>query len=267
MDNKFRNPVAFLIVFYTACLVMDGPIHGSDKRSSIDLPRILEKTAEYCERLDKAALHFVCNEEIEELIYRGRVYTRYTYVYDYQLIRKDDKIEERRVLLEENGGPKNEENADLKTKRFRHEYVVFGPIGLLEESRQRLHDYAIMKEEKYRGDRCYVIEVTPKPEIKTGGLFGKAWVRQSDCSIMKIQWNQQSMGNIDKIREIADSVRARARITFTSEYAFEKNGIRFPSRYAVKEEYLRRTRMKTSETTTTYNDYRFFIVETEVKIK
>jgi len=65
------------------------------------------------------------------------------------------------------------------------------------------------------------------------------------------------MGNIEKIREIADSFRAKARITFTSEYAFEKNGIRFPSRYTVKEEYVRRTRMKASETTTTYKDYKF----------
>jgi hypothetical protein len=49
----------------------------------------------------------------------------------------------------------------------------------------------------------------------------------------------------------------------------EKNGIRFPSRYFVKESYINPSRGKLtlSETTVTYSDYKFFTVETEVMIK
>lgn len=62
---------------------------------------------------------------------------------------------------------------------------------------------------------------------------------------------------------------ARPSINFISEYAYEKNGIRFPSQYLVKEEYIHpgMGRILVSETKVVYNDYRFFIVETEVEIK
>jgi hypothetical protein len=53
----------------------------------------------------------------------------------------------------------------------------------------------------------------------------------------------------------------------TSEYAFEKNGIRFPSRYIVKGSYLGKLgrRFQRSETDVTYDRYKFFTVETEVR--
>lgn len=271
MKRKLRNRAAFLIVLGVVCLNPYILSESEETGDTADLPQILEKAAEYCKRLDRISLHFICNEEIKERIYYQIYFRRFfkenSYIYDYQLIRKDKKVEERRVLLGENGEPKNEENADLKTKRFWHKYVIFGPIGLLSESQQKRHDYVIKKEEKYKGDKCYVIEVVPKPDTKTGGLFGKAWVRQNDCSIMKIEWNQQSMGNIDRIEKDAEKLGVKPRITFASEYEFEKNGIRFPSKYFVKEEYVRRTRLPVSETTVIYKDYRFFIVETEVKIK
>jgi hypothetical protein len=236
-----------------------------------DLAQILKKTADYCKRLDRIALHFVCNEEIKERIYYSYHFRSFfrenSYIYDYQLIRKDAKIEERRILLEENGEPKKEENAELQTNRFWHKYVIFGPIGLLGESQQKRHNYVIKKVEKYKGDECYVIEVFPKPGEKSDYLYGKAWVRKSDSSIMKIEWDQESMGNIDRVIKKAEELGVRPRITFTSEYEFEKNGIRFPSKYFVKEDYIRQTRVTASETTVLYKDYKFFIVETEVKIR
>lgn len=131
-----------------------------------------------------------------------------------------------------------------------------------------IHNYAIKKEVKFKGERCHVIEVVPKSQVQPNHLFGKAWVRQNDCSILKIEWYQESMGNIERIEEQASKLEAKPRITFVSEYAFEKNGIRFPSRYFIKEEYVKRARrLKISETAIVYKDYKFFIVETKIKIK
>ncbi len=239
---------------------------GNDE--PLELEQILKKAAEYCERLERVSLHFVCNEAIKErLYYFRRFYRENNYVYDYQLIRKGENIEERRILLEENGKSRHEENAKLKTKRFWHKYVIFGPIGLLCASQQQNHDYTVENEEKIKGDRCLVIKAVPKEEVQADHLFGKIWVRKEDCSIMKIEWNQESMGNIERLEEAAKKAGAKPRITFVSEYAYEKNGIRFPSKYFVKEEYIRWGRYKISETTTFYKDYKFFVVETEVKIK
>ncbi len=262
-----RRILTILLIFIAAFLVPSVLSESDEKSGEVDLPRILKKTAAYCKRLNEIALHFICNEQIKERFYMGRFFEQNTYVYDYQLIRKAMAIEERRVLIEENGQEKREEYAELKTQRFQHEYVIFGPIGLLSKSRQQLHDYVFKKTEKHKGNKCYVIEVVPKPQTKTGGLFGKAWVRQNDCSIMKIEWNQLSMENIKGIEENARRLGAKPKITFVSEYAFEKNGIRFPSRYTVKEEYIRSNRVKISETIVVYKNYKFFIVETEVKIK
>jgi hypothetical protein len=267
-DKKIRTIIIILFMFVMIHIILNLWVQSSEKVRENDLAQILKKTADYCKRLDRIALHFVCNEEIKErLYYRGRFFTENVYVYDYQLIRKGGNIQEQRKLLEENGEERNEPNAKLKTQRFWHKGVIFGPIGLLGGDQQPHHDYKIQKEEKYKGDKCYVIEVVPRPGKKTDYLYGKAWVRKSDCSIMKIEWNQESMGNIEKIRLEAQKLGAKPRITFTSEYALEKNGIRFPSRYAVKEEYVRRYRAKISETRVIYKDYKFFIVETEVKIK
>jgi hypothetical protein len=251
---------------------------GSDE--PVELERILEKAAEYCRRLERVSLHFVCNEEIKERIYysqrfpsifmgKTRFFWENKFVYDYQLIRKGENIQERRILLEENGKSRYEENAELKTKRFWHKYVIFGPIGLLCESQQHNHDYAVKKEEKLKGDRCLVIEAFPKEDVQVDHLFGKIWIRKDDCSIMKIEWNQESMGNLERIEEEAQRLGAKPSLTFISEYAYEKNGIRFPSLYFVKEEYrhLKKGSLKVSETTAVYKDYKFFIVETEVEIK
>jgi len=55
-------------------------------------------------------------------------------------------------------------------------------------------------------------------------------------------------------------------IIFSSEYSFEKNGIRFPSKYTVKENYIHPIWLTITKSVTnvTYSGYKFFTVETEV---
>jgi len=176
-----------IIMFASICLICSPSIHRAEKDESSILSQILMKSAEYCERLDQVSLHFVCHEEIKEYIYFVEYAPNYidnTYVYDYQLIRKGSSVREMRILIEDNGQKKHEKNAELKTKRFKHKFVIFGPIGLLAKDQQSHYVYKIQKEKKYKGDKCYVIEIVPKPNERTGCLFGKAWVRQSDYSII-----------------------------------------------------------------------------------
>ena len=68
---------------------------------------------------------------------------------------------------------------------------------------------------------------------------------------------------------MAESLRLTPEITLIAEYAFEKNGIRFPSRYQIIEAYRdrRQARIMFSRTTVEYEDYQFFTVETEVKYR
>jgi len=255
---------------------------NSDSTNQVELEVMLKKCAEYCKKLEHSSLYFVCIEEIKERLYyflkptsivkaasSTGFFSENTFIYDYQLIRKDNKITERRNLIEENGKKKDEKDASLKTKMFGHKYVIFGPIGLLSESWQKHHDYRIVKEEKVKGERAIVLEVVPHSDQELEHLFGKVWVRKNDFSILKIEWNQKSMRNFEKIEEVAKELGAEPHITFISEYTFEKNGIRFPSKYFVREEYSRpyRRKFKRSETTVTYRDYKYFTVKTDVVYK
>lgn len=261
---------------------------GSDER----LKQILERTKKYCIKLEKAALDFTCKEKIEEKIYKppeikpdmvfsapsrfsGRVAYSYpslqrpylhTCVYDYQLIHKEGQKTEDRTLIEENGRKKNEKNAKPETLSVRVENALFGPIGLLGAEKQALHDYKIIGEETQKEKKIIVIEAVPKPSLNRPHCFGRIWVREDDASIIKIAWDQTSVGNFVTIQATAQELNAEPRLTSVTEYNFEKKGIRFPSKDTTEEAYLMKNGKKflRSSTTILYRDYRFFTVELEV---
>jgi len=69
---------------------------------------ILKRTGAYCDRLGRSALYFVCREKIEEESqYRIRdsmirthgylppAVQKHTWIYDYQLIKKENRFEEK----------------------------------------------------------------------------------------------------------------------------------------------------------------------------
>lgn len=254
-----------------------------------ELENILKKCAEYCEKLTRSVLDFVCREKITEEINTldsrkrdvlgdraGKTLIKSsvwqegselnTYLYDYQMTRKGGKITDRRILLRENGVKKNEVNAEPKIKRFKHHNILFGPIALLDLQWQPLYDYKIVRKEKFKRENTVVIEAIPKETNTSENPWGRVWVREDDYSIVKIEWDKRSLPNLEVFEEDAENFRARPEIKFNLEYGFEKNGIRFPSHYSVVETYYRGESVYfiRSRLDTTYNRYKFFTVETEV---
>jgi VWFA-related protein len=244
---------------------------------------LLRSAAAYCRRLRDAALFFICREEVGERVSRvllrkvdgatlreslllfdgGDRYRHWTY--DYQLVRGQGRYLETRILLDENGQAQHIENARLATERFRHGNVVLGPVDLLGEDAQKLHGYRVINELNMEGEPVIVLDFHPNGENQAS-LYGKAWVRIRDGAVLKIEWTPVSMGNYDKIEQFALTFHAKPLITFASEYAFEKNGLRFPSAYSVEEAYLVGTRkLSLSKTDVVYKRYKFFRVQTEVK--
>lgn len=246
--------------------------------SADPLPTILEKTTEYCRRLEKISLYFVCREEIDErqftppykLFGLGRPdrTVRVSLEYDYQLVRSAQSVEEKRTLLKENGRPRNEPDAPLKTKLYKHRNLIFGPIGLLGEYWQPRHTYRYLGEDTVDKDKAYLIEAGPSGPPEPDLLYGKVWIRKNDFAIVKIEWEQYSLDNSDAVRKMAKSIGhdAEPRISIVGTYGIEKNGIRFLSRVTVHEDYDSRAGIyRASQTEVLYRDYKFFIVETEVR--
>ena len=271
--------------------VIDHP-HGRQDSISGSIPApvlesVLARAAEYCDRLDRSVLNFVCRERIEEWFHPdigprigwprigGAIFVggreTHRYLYDYQLVRdREGFIEERRTLLKEDKKEVRIPGSPLKTRSFSHAKVVMGPLGLLRRETQADHGYRIVREEKVRGEEALVIETVPKPGALRQGLFGTIWLRKKDAGILKIEWNPASIGNYRIIEETARRLDMTPDLLFTSEYAFEKNGVRFPSRYTAKESYRRAKggrRVQVSEVVVIYDEYKFFTVETAVDFK
>ncbi len=287
------------LVLVSAALIFSSPksVPGPAAPSSqdpIDLPEILEKCAVYCDRLEGVILDFVCTESIVETTtelagvkptpVQGSRYgamfnsrwarpgktERSRFVYDYQLIRgKTGAVTERRTLLLENGRKVEEKDAALKTKAFTYSQVVMGPLGLLSRDEQSRLDFEFVKEATFKKEKAIIVEATPKPGNLGEFLYGKIWIRKNDAAILRIEWEPESMGNYEGIELLAKALGLEPQLIFTSEYAFEKNGIRFPSRYKIEERYLRRlkTALIRSTTDVTFSDYKFFTVETGVEIR
>jgi hypothetical protein len=255
----------FVLLLAAACvsLAQPSPQEQADRER---LAAILEKSAEYCRRLDRAALDFVCLEEVTEM---SRHFTPQTdiYLYDYQFIRKNGGAKEKRNLLAVNGKKKNIRDSSLQAVMFRYENVLFGPIGLLSKSWQAYLNYQLVGEDTLNDAKAVVIDATSGPALSEPHCLGRIWIKEDDGSVLKIVWDQKSLGNFQNIAEWAKAHDAEPRITAFSEYGFEKNGLRFPSRNYTELAYLRKDTGKfaNAEISIIYKEYRFFTVETEIK--
>lgn len=248
-----------------------------------DLRSLLAAAAAYCDRLSRSVLDFVCRERVEEWFYPevapakawdrkarrsvvvGRRVT-HDYLYDYQLVRdRKGSVRESRTLLEEDGKEVRVPDALLKTRLFWHARVVMGPLGLLSRERQAEHDFRIVRETKEDGERVVVIEAVPKPGVAADHLVGTVWLRSGDAAILRIEWDPSSIDDYAGVEAAAERFQMTPRVVLTSEYALEKNGIRFPRRYTVKETYVRGgRRFQRSQIDVRYDRYKFFTVETLV---
>lgn len=252
-----------------------------------DLGSMLARAADYCDKLDRSVLNFVCKERIEEwfrpdfhprvsrmgkqtFVYLGRT-ERHRFLYDYQLIRDGEGyITESRTLLKEDKKDVHVADSPLKTRSFTHAKMVMGPLGILRREVQVEHEYRIVKEEKVLGDAALVIEVVPKPGPGQQHLSGTIWLRTADASVLKIEWNPASIGNFLLVADQAQRLGMNPDIVLSTEYAFEKNGVRFPSRYTAKEIYRRGKsggKYQLAEVDVIYDEYQFFTVETRVDIR
>jgi len=247
-----------------------------------DLRYFLERAADYCDRLSQTVLDFVCRERVEEWLYPNAGPVRYfsrpkafsmggrethDFIYDYQLIRdRTGSIRETRTLLKRDKESLRVPGASLETRLFWHARIVMGPLGLLSREHQLDHDYRVLREERVGKERALVVEAVPKPGVRLDHLVGTIWLRVDDAGVLKIEWDPSSMENYAAVERTAERFQMVPRIVLASEFGFEKNGIRFPSRFTIKEIYQRGSRhFQRSEIDVLYDQYKFFTVETQVK--
>jgi hypothetical protein len=268
------------------------PQESQDNRDQARLPAILEAAGEYCERLKNMALYFVCHETIREktsefgktVLFKmsadkpRRLLTsedlktvktvKSSYLYDYQMIKKGDRFDEKRDLLEKNGKKRNEKNVRPETLRMTAKFLVFGPVGFLSKTWQPHFRYEIMGTDVLDKKKAVVIRAVPREITEENYCFGRIWIDETDSSILQIEWEPQSIANLKET--VASPIgELKRRVAWTVTYDVIKNGIRFPGSQLIRETYITKSRTEHTkyEAGYIYNRYRFFTVETEVSLR
>ena len=266
-----------------------------------DLPfeALLERTTEYCRKLESSAFDFVCREEISEsidpaldvrnqgtgrtvvtevpgstrysgpsLVIRSVRKIKHTYVYDYQCVRAGRTIREVRTQLKEDGKKKVVPNADLATSVVIFGNALLGPVGIFGERFQGSYDFSVAGEDKIGKIRVLVIDAMPRPGAPpTRNLYGKAWLDPKTGDILRIEWSENRVGHYDIFEERGKKFGRTPRLVIRSDFSAEKNGIRFPSRLSVEEAYLsdKGKAFIRSKTEVVYTDFKFFSVAYDVR--
>jgi hypothetical protein len=252
-------------IFYRSAVVQEYPEMAELEKMKL----LLLKASDYCARLSQASLDFVCLEDISEKIQdtslHGTEEHKHKYFYDYQFVKKHGQGVEKRRLLERDGINEKGNDEHLVTVSFFYRNVLFGAVDLLAQSFQHLYRYDLKGRELLDGEGVCVIDAVPVPGVPEDINQGRIWIRENDGRVLKILWNVRSMERHSEIQKTAKYYRGKPEIIAITEFGFEKNGIRFPSRFLIEEAYISKKGKKfiKSVTEVVYRDYKFFTVEVD----
>lgn len=270
---RFMNPINLL------------PSSLGESSDQVKLDLILEKTGDYCERIKNMALFYVCKEKVddERYFHRKRSLLNFslssterleprrtrkkTYAYDYQLVKKGKELREKRILLEEDRAKKHEENVEFRPIKYFGKYVVYGPVGFLSKYWQQHFKYEIAGRDVVGGKKAIIVQSAPKMEREENCNYGKVWVDERDFSILKIEYDPRSIKNYEDELLLSPIGDLRKVVNWTVTYGFEKKGVKFPSQQLIQEFHVNKEGQKVlmEKISFNYDDYKFFIVEVEVK--
>ncbi len=115
----------------------------------------------------------------------------------------------------------------------------------------------------------FVIEAYPRPGQTVNIRRGKLWVNKPDFRIVKAEIETDFVEGYEDILSECDDYFLKPHFKSTHYYEVEKNDILFPSRSEIRVEYsglLAKKKVLKSELEVTYENYKFFIVETDHNI-
>lgn len=295
-----RTRIFFKVGLLLLASLIGHEIQAPDNATP-SLASVISSAREYCAKLERAALDFVCIEEVEErldlslddraglertaqarvrdpgtqmetrsrYVIRRNPKQRNTYLYDYQFIRREGQVEERRILLKKNGKKADPQEPTPRLGAFTYSEVLMAPVRLLDEKFQAYYSYKLLGPGTVSGTDAWVLEVVPRLGGVSRYLGGKIWLKRGDASVLRIEWDPATFGHYEEILARVAIFKAKPEVRSVTEFGFEKNGIRIPSSDLTEEGY-RQAGGKVfvrARTEITYKDYKFFMVETSSTFK
>ena len=194
---------------------------------------------------------------------------RNSFLCDYLIAKKAGGIEEKRIILKENGRQMPDRNKILEEKRFTGLSSLFAPLRVIARDRQSRFTYRLVKGEEINGKKAYVIEALPKSENEDCIWSAKIWVDMNSFQILKCELEGIPIDGYEDVLNDCAILNIKPIFLITHEYRNEKNGILFPFRSKVQVAYPGidfRGPIDKIKINFSYDKYKFFIVETESQV-
>jgi hypothetical protein len=132
---------------------------------------------------------------------------------------------------------------------------------------QNYFDYEIIGQEDIDKIPAVIIKATPKPNNKENRNFAKIWINERDGGILQIEWEPESIIDYKGKNIEIPAGNLKTVVVWKVTFGVEKNRVRFPSLQLIQEFLVTESEKKYlgNEIITNFKDYKFFIVETEIK--
>lgn len=211
---------------------------------------ILDGTAAYCDRLEHAAFRFTCLERVKQ---RSRRWGRHKFVYDYQLIKEGEEIQERRILKEKDGESVSSSDT-AANQRFSAELFSFraalAPIYLFGSEFRHRFRFAVTGKRKILGRSAWEVTVFRRPDSplpaplvvrKQNNQAGlapvggesrvvAAWIDREDFSVLGFQVYPAGIAGYNDIVEAAFRQGLEVKARDIHIFGLLREGIRYPTR-------------------------------------
>lgn len=292
-------------LYHEEALLSDTASAPSDQSGQSELRRIVAGCVEYCRKLAEKRLFFTCEESIREVRYHlkeavsnsdlssyfdvssGQLSENISitvgqpvqimdpsrtevnrYDSDYQLIRKDGEVEERRIVLRQNGQKPSNWTKLLVEKRFSAVNPILHLLKIFDRDRQGLFYYELLGEAEVRGKKTFVIAAVPRLGNEGEVRWARIWAEKASFRILKIEIRGVPLDGYDDVVKESTLLNFLPFFLTTHEFVTEKNDLLFPESTTVLVGYPspRRPILK-YRATLAYKKYKFFSVETDHEIR
>ena len=224
-----------------------------------ELRTVLDRCAEYCNRLSALATFFVCHERVAETIKSihlneydftwgetGRIADIWPalgggqhsrHLYDYQLINVDGRTQERRMRLDSRGREVPEDKILPDNTRPSSIKAILIPGRLLGRDQRTRFFYKMAEGGEVKGRAAHLIEVRPRVRLDGGIIRAKVWLDKEACRVLKAEVETATLSGYDEMTKECSEHHLRAHFKAIHFYEFERNGILFPSHSELLVEY------------------------------
>lgn len=294
--GKQRGALTYISVIFDPGELTEEAESALREPMSEELLGALDRSWEYCRKVEDIARFYLCRERIVEtvkaIVNVGRSILGSTeiegefikfrvgsfvpdlanpettrYINDYQVTNLNNRVTELRTLVKP---PPSERDSLFGKKPLLFSIPISLPTRLLAPGFRGEYIYSFGGEDRALGKDCRVIEVAARKRRGVEVQKAALWIERNSGRVVQAEIESDPSSIDDRILAECRKYYIAPRLKAIFQYDEDKKGILFPSRSEIVLEYSqlgqRNTRDTKMKLDIRYDQYRFFTVESEPKI-